>query len=266
MPVEYETPRSRLTREELRSLLLRTGRDLLVEEGLGPGGETFTFKRVFERIEADTGQRLSNASVIKRVWENQADFQADVLALVASGEGGPALDGTVTELAGLIDFLDISTPRARRESVRELCRLAGRNGIEFLLESDNWALWVAVWVAATFGDADGGSDDRDTWGRVRAALAESYERATSIWEEAVALMTAYFGLRLRPPLTVRQFTVAAGALSEGCSLRRRLDDEMTRIRRPTGPNGEVQEWTIYGIGLEALVDRFFEDDPDWILP
>ena len=68
-------------------LLLETGRKLLVEEGLGTGVDTLTFKRVFERVEVDTGCGLSNASVIRRVWQNQADYQADVLATIAAAGG-----------------------------------------------------------------------------------------------------------------------------------------------------------------------------------
>jgi hypothetical protein len=28
--------------------------------------------------------------------------------------------------------------------------------------------------------------------------------------------------------------------------------------RPTGPDGEDQEWTLFAVGLEALVNQFLE--------
>ena len=71
------------------------------------------------------------------------------------------------------------------------------------------------------------------------------------------------GMRLRTPLTSRQLSVAAGALAEGCSLRQRVDPNLQGIILPTGVNGEDQEWTLFGIGLEALLLHFFEIDPDW---
>jgi hypothetical protein len=37
---------------------------------------------------------------------------------------------------------------------------------------------------------------------------------------------------------------------------------MNRIERTTGPDGGTQEWTLFGISLEALVHQFFEIDPD----
>ena len=47
------------------------------------------------------------------------------------------------------------------------------------------------------------------------------------------------GFRVRPDLTIRQFTIAVAALTEGCVLRNRVDTEqMNGILRPTGPEGE----------------------------
>jgi hypothetical protein len=41
---------------------------------------------------------------------------------------------------------------------------------------------------------------------------------------------------------------------------------MEGILRPTGPGGELQVWTLFGVGLEALVDQFFVLDPDVVAP
>ncbi len=57
-----------------------------------------------------------------------------------------------------------------------------------------------------------------------------------------------------------------GALAEGCSLRQHVDPHLGVILRPTGPRGEDQEWTLFAIGLEALLMHFFEPDPDWSPP
>ncbi len=38
---------------------------------------------------------------------------------------------------------------------------------------------------------------------------------------------------------------------------------MFGIARPTGDRGENQNWTVFGIGLHALVQEFFEPDPDY---
>jgi hypothetical protein len=73
-----------------------------------------------------------------------------------------------------------------------------------------------------------------------------------------------FGVRIRRPWTMRHFTLAVTAYSEGCSLRTRIEESTEMIVRPTGPDGEDQEWTLFAIGLEALVHQFFEPDPEFI--
>ncbi len=254
--------RPKQSREELRSLLVQTGRLLVIEEGLGVGVESLTFKKVFDRVEAETGVRLSNASVIRRVWQNQADYQADVLATIAATDGLGEFDETIQALGPLIDHLDVSTPEARRRSLREVCRVGGAANIIRLLESPNWSTWVAVWTMATAPNLEG--EDQITYQRrIRDGLLLGYEGFTSLWEGAYVALAELLGMRVRAPLTIRQLTVAVGALAEGCSLRQHVDPQLEGIVLPTGVNGENQEWTLFGIGLEAILLHFFEPDPDW---
>ena len=35
---------------------------------------------------------------------------------------------------------------------------------------------------------------------------------------------------------------------------------------PTGPGGELQEWTLYSLAIEAVALQFFEPDPDFVPP
>ena len=157
-----EKRQPRQSREALRDLMLQTGRAVLIEEGLGIRTDTLSFKRVFERVEADTGIRLSNASIIRRVWDNQADYQADVLASIAAQEGLGEFDKTIQALGPVIEGLDLSTPEGRARSLREVCRIGGGANILMLLESPNWSLWIAVWSLAT-ADARPGDEQRDLY-------------------------------------------------------------------------------------------------------
>jgi len=261
-----EPRQPKLTREELRVLLLDTGRSLLIEEGLGTGIDTLTFKRVFERIEADTGRRISNASVIKRVWENLADYQADVLVTIAGQEGLGEFNETFAALEPVFASMDLSSPGARDRSLREVCRVGGQANILALLESPHWSLWISVWALATAENLQPDGQRLEHQLRIRQALLEGYEDHTQLWEHAYDSLARALGLRPRAPLTVRQFTVTVGALAEGCSLRQRLDPDMDQIVRPTGPDGEDQEWSVFAIGLEALQRLYFEPDPEWSPP
>lgn len=42
-----------------------------------------------------------------------------------------------------------------------------------------------------------------------------------------------------------------------------MDPHLEGIVLPTGRNGEDQEWTLFAVGLEAILQHFFEPDPDW---
>ena len=238
-----------------RSLLLRTAKSILREEGLGVGTDTLTFKRVFERVAQDTGHRLTNASVIKRVWENQADYHTDVLTDIASDDGTTEMVETLEALAPVLEGIPLATPEEREAALREVCRVGGAANIESLLRSEDWSLWIGVWALATAGEAT------DQKRQIQQGLLDGYERVAALYQEIYGALADLLRLRIRPGITLRHFTVAVGALAEGCTLRNRVDPDMDGILLPTGRDGAEQEWTIFGLGLEALVQRFFEPDP-----
>jgi hypothetical protein len=234
------------------------GREIIEQEGLNVGAGDLTFKRVFDHLEATSGVRLTNASVIRRVWDNQEEFQTDVLVAIAStadliGE----LDRTMEVLAPTMASFDLSSPEARMASLRELARVAGEASIRARLETRDWSLWVGVWVLALTTELVGRRI------LIRRALEQGLDDVTDAWEDLFAGVCAVLGLRVRAPLTLRQFTVAASAMVEGSALRQGGDPDLERIVRPTGPLGAPQEWTLFGVCLEALAQRFFEIDPDW---
>jgi len=241
--------------------MTRAGLELLVEEGLGVGAGDLTFKRVFDRVEATTGVRLTNASVIRRVWENQAEFQDDLLTVVAlAGDAGDEAGATADALLPLLVSIDRSTPQGRMDGLREVCRVGGAASLRALVDSRQWSLWVGVWVLSVTGTPSARVD------RVRQALVDGYEATTDLWMGLHGAMIDALGLRLRPPFTLRQFTVSVGALVEGCALRERTERAPATVVRPTGPGGAPQEWTLFGVGLEALAHQYLEPDPGWTDP
>jgi hypothetical protein len=248
------------SRDELRALMLATAQEILLEQGLGVGTESLTFRRVFARVEQDTGLRLTNASIIRRVWENQNEYHTDILLDIASDFAFVENEATFTALAPLVRELDLSTPAKRLVAAQELCRVGSEAAALALSQSPGWALWIGVWALATAGEA---TEQKD---RIRAALRSSYEAGNAFYEESYQALTDIVGFRLRDGLSLRQFVVAAGAMAEGCTLRNRLDTDLAGFTLPTGPDGEEQAWTLLGLGVHALLERFFEIDPDWTPP
>ncbi len=242
-------------------MLIKAGRAILREEGLGTGGEMLTFKRVYERVEADTGIRFTNASVIGRIWENQFDFQTDVLAEVAADDSNAEVEESLNLMAPFLADMDLSSRESRRWTLQELCRVVAATHIDTLRRSTDWSLWIGIWAVTAVGSAP------ERRRRIDEALQRSYLDVTDQMEKIYTSLLDVLGSRVRPGLTMRQFAIAAAALTEGCVLRDRVDAaQMNGILRPTGRNGEEQEWTLFGIALEALVAQFFELDPHWAFP
>ncbi len=253
-----DPPKTRLSRDELRAVLLAAGRAILQDEGIETGTDNLTFKRVFERVERVEGIQLTNASVIRRVWENQADFQADVLSAIARDVERPEVEETLNATHAFLDGFDLSTPELRMGAMRELCRLVGATSSESLLNSPNWPLWISVVAIATT------SSPSELRSRVQSALRDGYASITEFWDATTEDFMAYLGLRFRDPWTLRQYTIASTALSEGYALRQYIEGGLPSFMRPTGPHGELQEWTLFGAAVEALAMQSVEPDPDII--
>ncbi len=250
----------RLSREELRNALLEAGCAILHEEGFVTGSSNLTFKRCFERVEKDTGLRITNASVIGRVWDNMADFQADVLASIAPEGRRPEAAVTIGAIKDLLSHLDLSTAESRSRALHEVCRVAGAASTTAITDTTNWELWISVVAMANT------TSEPEQRRRIKASLMGGYNRLAEFWSQNFAALMQLLGLRLRQHLTMAQFSMAVTSYVEGCSLRQRTSDHVEMIMRPTGPNGEFEEWTLLAMGLEALADEFLEPDPQMTPP
>jgi len=252
--------RARRSRDELRNLLVETGRELLAEEGLQTGSSNLTFKRVFDRVELKTGERITNASVIRRVWEHQAEFQADVLVAVTRDQARPEAAATMEAMAAALSILDLSTAESRSDAVREVFRAGGNVNSSEIGESAVWPLWISV--VAMSASAASPVERR----RLSSSLSEGFDSVSRSWSDNFAVLMEVLGLRIRPNLTLEQFVSLVVALAQGCSLRTRTTDHNEMIVRPTGPNGEDQDWSLFALGLEALLHQFMEPDPGFSPP
>jgi hypothetical protein len=244
-----------LHRAELRSYLLDAGRSILLERGLQTQASSLTFKAALSRVEADTGLQFSNASIIGRIWKDQREFRLEVLNTFASVDFRSEIDAVVSAIAPVLAESDLSTEASRAAALRELCRVGGARHVQALRDSSTFALWIGIWSIAASSDSS--AEQRE----LHEALMEGYEAINSHFEDAFGALMDILMVQIRKPFTVRQFADAVGALVEGCSLRDRIIDGMANIMRPTGPDGQMQEWTTFSIGLVALATEFFEPVP-----
>ena len=250
----------RQSKQALRQLMVDAGRAIVNEEGIETSSNNLTFKRVFERVERDTGRHLTNASIIKRIWENQSDYQADVLVAISHDEGRPEIEGTLDVVRSVIDGIDRSSVEGRMRGMSQLCRVAGDANRQVLAASTSRSLWISVMAIAST------SSNEEQRNRMCDALAEGYDTVTDFWAGVYSGLIAFLGLRVREPRTVRQFVLAATSVSEGDILRYNILREMPTLMLPSGPGGECQEWSLFALSIEALALQFFEPDPDFVAP
>lgn len=251
-------PRVRRSREELRDLVLDAGREVLLSEGLGTGAEHLSFKRVLSHLAAARGIRVTNASVIGRIWENQEEFQLDVVSSVAGIQGDEEVAVTLDAFLPVLGLIDTSTPERRRASLAELIRVSCDRYISAASTSLN-AIQMALitYVAAS---KSSGADNPliESFRVINRRLTERYAEMYSIGLQAC-------GWRVREPFTMYDVATLVSAVAEGILMHRLVDPGSFRpvVRPSPVAEGDV-EWNQLGVTMDALVDVCCEPDPHWV--
>ena len=261
-------------RRACEPLLLETGRTLPHRRGAwAPGWTTSSFKTGLR-----TGRVRHRSPHLQRLGHPSGVGEPGRLPDRRTGLGGRSrtglgeFEGTFAATVPLLfESLDLST---RREPATAPCaRCAGWAG-----RPTSWPCWSRrtggcgsrLWALAmarhprsttTTGASSNPAADqtRPCW--------TGYESFTQLWEDAYTGLAASLGMRPRDASD--RPAVHGGHRGPG---RRVLAPSAPRpgdglgILRPTGPNGEDQEWTVFAIGLEALQRHFFEPDPHWTSP
>ena len=272
----------RRSRAKLRALLLDAGMSLLWKRGLEGGAEHVTFAEVFSLAEQEWGSPINPASVYRRIWATQADFQRDVLLKAAAsypdGEEVPTREAA----RGVLGSADLSTALARAAALSEVCRVASEAHISALEASRPWQIWVGIW-ALTVSTPSTEDDEA-----VGPAIQLGHEKATSALQVFLEELLDQVGYRVAAPFSSEQLALSIGALAEGLALRDRFASQrVLRVDRPkpvrvgannptpvavaTDPADAVgwepgesgsTSWTLFGVAVEGLVKQFCEPIPE----
>ena len=249
----------RRSREELRAVLLEAGTSLLWKRGLIGGAEHVTFTEVFALARSSWGSPINPASVYKRIWATQADFQTDVL--LAAAATYPDGEATSTRVAAqtVLDSADLRTARSRTAALSEICRVAGEAYIRALEASRPWQIWVGIWALTVSTPS---TEDDEIVG---PAIQNGREKATLALQEFLEAVLPGVGYRVAPPFSYQQLALAIGALAEGLALSDRFAPKrVLRIDRPAldAPHSltdnATTSWTLFGVAMEGLMKQFCE--------
>jgi hypothetical protein len=250
-------PRVRRSRAELREIVLEAGRDILLTEGLGTGAEHLSFKRVLSHVAATRGIRVTNASVIGRIWGNQEQFQLDVINSIANIQGDEEALVTTEALETVLERLDVSTPELRRASLAELIRVSCA---QYMAAASTSAATIQMALVSYIAASQTASSDN----RLIDSYRSTNQRLTARYEELYLLGLSACGWRIRPQYSMHEVASLLSAIAEGILLHQQVDPQaFSPIVLPSGLDGSAVEWTQQGITMNSLVDFFAEPDPDW---
>jgi hypothetical protein len=255
--VGAEVPKTRRSREELRELILESGREVLLSEGLGTGAEHLTFKRVLAHVETTTGIRVTNASVIRRIWDNQEEFQLDVIRSIVNDQGDREFASTSKVFEEAVGMVDVSTPELRRASLGELIRVSCAEYIQSASSSDAAIqMALATYISANL-HTSAGSPLVGPFQSLNHRFTEEY---MVLYQAGLDLV----GWRIRPGLKLEDAAATISSLAEGVLMRMVAEPGVLATIAQVRPmDGVTVEWTLLAVGINQIVDFFAEPDPDW---
>lgn len=243
-------PRKRLKAAESRRALLDAGFELLKERGVAPGLDRVTLKEAIET----SGVPRSTAYRLYEGGRGQLEeFRADLLADLDVIDVQPSVDAFTSVLAEVQPLIDSQDPAQMAAGFRELIRRSANSNLETILSSLPWRLYMSSLSAIGTGPLA----DQVMNETFRVAAAQFGQSYIGLYEQTAGT----FGLRVRQPMTFSDLGVALAAISEGVGLRVATDPNLASIKRPTGPNGELQTWNAVGCAAESLMVMWTERDP-----
>ena len=137
----------------------------------------------------------------------------------------------------------------RTRAVRAIIRVGTNASYQEVANSTERAILTAAYGSLR---STGTSDWRHD------ALVDGERNVAALFGDLYLELSSGFGYRLRPGFMIGQFSTGAAALVEGVAMREGVSDDLVGIQRPTGDDGELEDWTLYGIAFEGLFLTFFE--------
>lgn len=228
----------RRTGEETKALLLRVGMQMLLERGVTAGVQHIRLQDVLRRAGLTTGAAY-------RLWADQTDYQRDLavsmVRLRLSGPTDYARDA-VTELIEKRAHADDVIRAAAEVHVRA----AWREVDDPAEEVDAHSFLIALALRTT----------AHTWPELKEASRARHKESTEAFNEFYSYLMEAYGLRMKSPLTVSDFTDAMAAMGEGFAVR-----ALEGIGHPvydSDVHDEIPDgrWTLFALAVRALVNEF----------
>lgn len=228
----------RRTGDETRTLLLRVGMQMLLERGVSAGVQHIRLQEVLRRAGLTTGAAY-------RLWADQSDYQRDLAVAMVRLRLSSPTDYARTAVTELIES-GASGDDVIRAAASAHVRPAAVDMDDPAAALDSQQFLIALALRTT----------AQTWPELQEASRQRHRESIAAFAEFYASLMEAYGLRMKSPLTVADFTEAMAAMGEGFAIR-----ALEGIEHPTyqaADDDEVPpgEWTLFSLGVRALVNEF----------
>lgn len=228
----------RRTGDETRALLLRVGMQMLLERGVSAGVQHIRLQDVLRHAGLTTGAAY-------RLWADQSDYQRDLaVAMVRLRLSSPA-DYARTAVDDLMagggtgdDVIRAAAEAHIRTAARDMDDPADA------LDAQQFLISLALRSTA------------QTWPELREASKQRHDESIADFAQFYAHVLETYGLRMKSPLTITDFTEAMAAMGEGFALR--ALEGLDHPRYDVGEDDELPagDWSLFALGVRALVNEF----------
>lgn len=254
---EQKTSKRR-PRAELKQLMLKAGVEVYTGLDSSMGGERVNYANVFRHLEDTTGVRVTYGSVHERIWDNQRDFQLDVIRTAVT----ELMDQTVIDMdtqgAQLLADADLDSLAGRRAATQKLIRFIAERNFDLIMSSPIHRLQRSIEHRySMLGEENPERED------VRDAILDGYSKSS------IRFIQTYDGLltsvKAQPRVELfgsdraeglRALFTAGRMAIDGAILHHSVDT--TPIMMNTGPNGESEEWSAAAFAAFATFRSLIE--------
>ena len=251
-------PGPKSTHDDVRSRLVEAALRILLEDGIAASLKGVSFSDVVDRsgVPRATAYRAlsGNINETPSEWIRTELLKATIRA-APGGEEYQSTSATAFKvLSDNSEALDHGTARQVTDVMREAIRVSCEDNYNTLQGSIFWRACIAMEGSIA---SQGDSADPE----ILAEFEERERNSIDDFAELYDAMGAVFGLGIKAPYSWRQIAAASASLVEGIAIRARISDEVGPTMRRTGPGGKEVEWTLLGIGFEALICAMTEPIP-----
>lgn len=223
----------RRTVENTRQLLLDVGVRLLFERGANGGVTHIKLSEVAAASDLTTGAAY-------RCWDNQDAFHSDLATAAVRWRDAEPIAATVARITKLVET---------RAPLDEVIRVAAEENLFSYPEDTAFLTTIALRAC--------GPTDEGLAAAGRDRLATAIDSSATMY----AALLQIYGLRPRAPFTVVHLALTLAALSEGFSLQAMSGSPHPRIERDDLPPDVDPDWTLFAVGVEAVVAHYTEPIP-----